>query len=166
MNHKPTIMTLLCLSLAGLTACGSDDEGSDTQPTAPCNERGGECPAGQVCWPNAAQNAFECLNAAAGVGEGSSCVNIVGSPTCDEGLACVMLQGQTSGSCMKYCDPKIAGKGCEAGESCTQLVMPGVGSAFVCVGSGSAPDAGTDSGGEPDAGDEPDADAGGESEAG
>lgn len=152
-------IAVCCAGITCLPGCGSDDEGAGATPPTPCNERGGECPAGQVCWPNAAQNGFACLNAAAGVGEGSPCVNIVGSPTCDEGLACVMLQGQASGSCMKYCDPAIAGKGCEASQMCTQLLIPGVGKAYVCVGSGPAPDGGTDGGGEPDASD------GGESDA-
>lgn len=150
---KTVLRLALCVSVVGLLACGSDDgddDGGSTTPTAPCNELGGACPAGQVCWPNASQTGFECLNAAVGAGKGSTCVNTLGSATCDEGLACVMLQGQTSGSCMTYCDPAIAGKGCEAGETCTQFMLPGVGSAYVCLGAVPEQDGGVEAG--PDTG--------------
>lgn len=140
--HKSFLPFVLWVSVIGLVACGSDDEEGSGPPPAPCNERGGECPTGQVCWPNASLNGFACLNAAVGVEEGASCVNTAGSATCGEGLACVMLMGQSSGSCMAYCDPAIAGKGCAAGQTCTQFVIPDVGSAYVCIGAAEQPDAG------------------------
>src|SRR5687767_11881882 len=49
-----------------------------------------DCPAGQTYWVAADGKSFDCLNS--GLGKvGEACQNLIGSPTCAEGLTCFSI---------------------------------------------------------------------------
>jgi hypothetical protein len=127
-------------------ACSSDDSKSSTTPTnTPCNQDPWICPAGQTCWANDQAGNFKCLNSAAGVAKGATCQNLVGSPTCGDGLVCLQLVGGgATGTCVTFCDPAKAGRGCAAGEDCVQVTLQGTSSSFFACVPRATPDAGTD----------------------
>lgn len=130
---------------AFLLACSSSESEA---PKPPCNEDPWQCPAGQTCWPKDTTPTFACLNSAAGKAKGDSCSNIVGTPTCGDGMACFMAAGETTGKCVTYCDTTTAGRGCAAGETCTTAMLVGSSAKFhICVGTSTpTTDAGTDTG--------------------
>jgi hypothetical protein len=137
---SPFFFLLACTS----AACSSSD---DAAPAAtPCNEDPWQCPSGQTCWPKDNAGAFACLNSAAGKVKGDTCSNLIGSPTCGDGLACFQGLGESTGHCVAYCDNAKAGHGCAAGETCQTALLSGTTSAFhICVGGSTPMDSGTDS---------------------
>ncbi len=107
--------------------------------------RNKQCPAGQTCWPKDATGTFTCLNSAAGKAKGDDCTNIIGAPTCGDGLACFQGVGDPSGKCVAYCDPAKTGRGCAAGETCSTAMLSGSTNKFqICVGASTPKDAGAD----------------------
>ena len=143
---------LALLPILLLAACSSS-EGSSSTPPVPCNEDPWQCPAGQTCWPKDATGAFACLNSAVGKAKGDECSNVVGAPTCGDGLACFQAVGDATGRCVSYCDNAKAGRGCAAGESCVTATLSGTSAAFrVCIGAATPTDAGSPDTGATDAG--------------
>ncbi|MBI2390735.1 MAG: hypothetical protein HYV09_14190 [Deltaproteobacteria bacterium] len=128
-----------------IVACSSSEEPS-SPPPVPCNKDPWQCPAGQTCWPKDTAGTFACLNSAVGVAKGDECANMVGSPTCGDGLACFQAVGEAKGKCVPFCDTAKTGRGCGAGEACTTVTLAGTSSSFmVCIGKTTPPaDAGTD----------------------
>lgn len=128
-----------------LLACSSSE--TSEAPKPPCNEDPWQCAAGQTCWPKDETVAFACLNSAAGKAKGDSCSNLIGTPTCGDGMACFQAIGDSTGKCVTYCDTAKAGRGCAAGETCTTAMLSGSSSKFhICVGTSTpTTDAGTDS---------------------
>ena len=129
-----------------LLACSSSSS-SDSTPAAkvPCNEDPWQCPAGQTCWPKDTTGDFTCLNSATGKAKGDECTNIVGAPTCGDGLACFQGVGDATGKCVAYCAPAKAGRGCAAGETCSTAMLNGSTSKFqICVGASTPKDAGAE----------------------
>src|SRR5689334_1962469 len=102
---------------AAMIACssgGSDGSGGKggkggSKPAGTCNTDPFSCPAGQTCWINS-NSAFACLNSGPGK-EGDACQNIIGSPTCGDGLACYAV-GSPNGTCMPFCDPSSSAHAC------------------------------------------------------
>jgi hypothetical protein len=137
---------VIALWLASLAiACSSSSASSGPKP---CNEDPFECPSGQTCWPESA-TAFACLNSGPG-NPGDACEDAAGTPTCNDGLACLAL-GMASGTCAPYCDSSDVTHGCPAGQSCQTAQVIGGLSFQVCVGgtpggSSTATDGGTDAG--------------------
>lgn len=134
---------LALLPLLMLLACSSSESSSTPKP--PCNEDPWQCAAGQTCWPQDGAGTFACLNSAVGKAKGDACTNLVGSPTCGDGLACFQAAGAAVGRCVAYCDPTKAGRGCASGETCSTAMLSGSSSKFqICVGATAPADAGAD----------------------
>lgn len=113
------------LVVAGLLGGCSSSSGGGSSPPPPCNESPFECPAGQTCWLDSAGTAFACLDSAAGVAVGATCVNTVGTPTCGDGELCYQSAtgAGASGTCAEYCDPTSPAHGCAAGYACAELEL-------------------------------------------
>lgn len=125
----------VCLGLAGLVlACSSSSSGGGAA-TTPCNAAPFECPSGQTCWPNSTGTGFACLNSAAGVTAGTTCVDTEGAPTCGDAQLCYQGQSSPSGVCVDYCDPSAAAHGCGSGSTCRELELEANGSLTtnVCI---------------------------------
>ncbi len=136
------IATLFAAGCA-VAACSSSSSSSSADDVCPANLFG--CPAGQSCWAKDNTFAFACIPSGTGT-KGSTCQSTVGVAACGEGLACLQLQGASTGTCVPYCQPGSTGRGCEAGEQCAQALLQGAKTVLnVCVGS-AAPvsDAGAD----------------------
>lgn len=145
-------MKLTALLFLGsmVVACSSEESSSPTPPV-PCNQDPWQCPAGQTCWPKDTAGTFACLNSAAGVAKGDECANMVGSPTCGDGLACFQNVGEAKGRCVPFCDPTNPARGCAAGEACSTITLSGTTSSFkACIGKTTTPpaDSGADSAGD------------------
>jgi hypothetical protein len=127
-------LVAICLGLTGLVlACSSSS--SPAAASTPCNEAPFSCPTGQTCWVNTAGSAFECLDSAAGVSAGASCVDTGGKPTCGDAQLCYQGLSSTSGVCVSYCDPTSAAHGCPSGYSCGELEIEANATltTYVCV---------------------------------
>lgn len=137
---------LSLIALASLFVACSSEDSNGSKTVVPCNQDPWSCPAGQTCWLNdLAAGTFKCLNSAAGVAKGAACQNIVGSPTCGDGLACLQLVGGSTGACTTFCDRTKADRGCAAGEDCVQVMVQGASSSFFACAPRAVPgDAGTD----------------------
>ncbi|MBI4705810.1 MAG: hypothetical protein HY744_32350 [Deltaproteobacteria bacterium] len=105
----------------GASSTSSGTSSGSSSGGAPCNEAPAVCPPGQTCWINEAGNAFECLNAAQGE-PGDKCVPYMGTPTCGENQMCIMAQGQKSGVCVQWCDPKDPKMVCPEGVQCLGVI--------------------------------------------
>jgi hypothetical protein len=136
-------LVLVGLALFVLGACGEDfDEGSptgaggsigaggaggamcDVESVATCTDDPWTCHASnQTCWLNAAQTGYECLNPGPGA-EGDACDPIAGQPRCGVGLSCLMVMGDTTGTCRQYCSQTDPCKACPAGQNCLNVVTP------------------------------------------
>jgi hypothetical protein len=134
--------------LGGAVACSSSTATQPDAGTPACNEDPFSCPAGQTCWASDAAGSFACLNSGAGK-KGDPCQNLIGSPTCSDGLVCLQLLSAASGSavCVPYCDNANTTHACATGEACTKIAV--VGSSAIlhaCVGPAATADAGADTG--------------------
>ncbi len=124
---RPGVPALL-LSLAFVAAaCGS----STSSGPASCNDNPWECPSGQDCWP-ASSSTYACLTSGTGA-PGAQCLQVVGTPSCADGLGCFQQAGQSMGTCVPYCDsqhPCASGTTCtEAHLNCPSSPCPGI---YVC----------------------------------
>jgi hypothetical protein len=129
-RRAPLLLVLGCLLSLLVGACGST---ATTQEVVPCNEDPWECPAHQDCWPQSAST-FACVNEGPAA-VGASCANSVGIATCNAGLACFQLQGQTTGTCVPYCSTTDESHACSGGDVCMPASLGGSGgpSFDVCV---------------------------------
>lgn len=119
-----TAWTLLACSLV---ACGDDATGTGGgggSATQGCIEEPWGCPDGQTCWVNADQSDFACLNSGPGK-LGDDCQNVAGTPTCEDDLACLQLQGQAMGKCTEYCDPQDPARACPDNRQCELIQIIG-----------------------------------------
>ncbi|MEZ4438404.1 MAG: hypothetical protein R3B72_04920 [Polyangiaceae bacterium] len=134
-----TFLSSVTLAVLVGWGCGDDFQGAggesggcEADASVPCNQDPWNCSAGQTCWVNMDQNGYLCLNQGM-AGEGEPCQNLLGSPTCQAGLACVQLAGQTEGFCAPFCDPTDPCKACNNGRNC-QRYDSMAGSIQVCGG--------------------------------
>lgn len=107
---------LACAAVAALAAvaCSSSSDGGTTQA---CNTNPWQCAIGQTCWPADATLSFKCLTSGAGK-VGDECQFLVGTPTCGDGLTCMMAVGASGGVCTPYCDRSNPARACPNNEAC------------------------------------------------
>jgi hypothetical protein len=139
----------LMLGVAAALGCSSSSAGAE-----PCNENPWECPAGQTCWPKD-DASFACLDSGPGTA-GDACLLTPGSPTCSDGLECLMTSA-AGGTCTPYCDDTDTSHACPAGQSCAVASLSGgsSGQFRICTGASTVTsqcciiDPGADAGGTP-----------------
>ncbi len=129
MNVPLRLGLLLGASLFFLGACNSGDDFVAESRT--CNEAPGLCGAGTTCWLNA-QMAYECLPSGRGK-LGESCQYIFATPTCRDGLVCLMLSGENDGKCLSTCGLKNAAPSCTGQRVCTTISFPEAASFSTCI---------------------------------
>ena len=114
-------MRLIASLLVGLAVAGGTvlacSTSSSSAPATPCNVKY-DCLAGQTCWPVDDEGTkFACLPSGA-AGSGELCANQGGTPTCGDGLLCVLVEMDGGSACLPYCDPNASASGCPAGDPC------------------------------------------------
>jgi hypothetical protein len=118
--------------LAGAAACGPAFEDSGSSDPNSCENVPDACDGDEVCWPNRAQDSFECLAVPAGAGgDGDLCVIQAGDPDCAHGLFCYTPSGGSDGVCSPRCDPAADSGVCSSGV-CTRLHVGDLGVIGVC----------------------------------
>lgn len=125
-----SVAVILAGCIVSLFACGDDDPagtGGGGGASASCIEEPWSCPDGQTCWVNQDQQGFSCLNSGPGA-VGAECQNVAGTPTCDDGLTCLQIQGQAMGACTEFCDPTDPARACPDNRPC--LLIQIIGSQF------------------------------------
>lgn len=134
----PGLLLLGALSLASY-GCSSSSNNTNKTPVS-CAVKPSDCKPGTTCWITSS-GGYTCQTAKAGAGQGTSCINIVGQPQCDEHLGCFPNQsGSAKGTCQPFCD-----NGCkDANQVCYQVGIKGGAQVPIC---GPLPkDGGSDSG--------------------
>lgn len=129
MKTLPRVAVAAWLMLA-VWACGDEFESEeDTCPgddSVPCYADPWNCEAGQACWFSAANNTMECLNQ--GMGQlGDTCSPTPGNPPCAEGLMCLRISGEPSGTCRAFCLGSAACKACPSGQQCMAIDLSAAG---------------------------------------
>jgi hypothetical protein len=125
-QHMVRVTHVFSLGLAAalsivLGACSSSSSSGGNGPQGGCNTNPSQCPSGQTCWPADSNLDFQCMQSGHGK-VGDACQNIVGQPSCTDGLFCFQppTPAGATGTCTPYCDPnKDAAAQCPSGTSCT-----------------------------------------------
>ncbi len=113
-----------CADLTGdaRTQCAYDNCGAEIDtcfPPANCAMKGGDCPAGQGCYPTAS-GATDCFPSQ-GLTEGATCADSQTQLACADGMVCVGPDGGAT-TCQRAC---TADPHCKAGEMCSDPVLQG-----------------------------------------
>jgi hypothetical protein len=134
MPIKGLLFATAC-ACAALAACSSSSS-SSTPP--PCNDDPFECSSGKTCWAPHDPSQFDCVTSGAGK-LGDSCLSVVGPPDCGDGLMCLQLTTQSSGTCTPFCDGSHP---CPNGELCAQVNFGGTVTTHACASPQGRPDGG------------------------
>ncbi len=108
-----SLLVALAAGSGAALACSTSSSG----PPPPCNVKY-DCPAGQTCWPVDDEGTrFACLTSGS-AGPGELCANQGGTPSCGDGLLCVLVAMDGGSACLSHCDPNASATGCPAGDPC------------------------------------------------
>jgi len=115
----------LLFSVAGVQACAGEDFETAPAVEPNCPEDLFSCGEGLTCWiggePGQAGSSFlDCFNEGS-AGEGEACVLSIGAPTCKKDLFCAQFQGQSQGTCARYCEQQNPDRGCPSGQACQNV---------------------------------------------
>ena len=123
-----------------LVGCGDDSASSDGSGAkgsggsdSGCAANPLSCPTGETCGiADAAATKLACLPS--GPGQlGDTCKSLVGTATCADGLVCLMLVGQTSGTCTSFCDTDHP---CSGSDVCAAITTTGKATFHACANPG------------------------------